>query len=131
MSAIVISWTQLIVLAVVLVAVYVAEGLWFANRMNRRSSTDVKVQNGSHELMRQELNALRKEVQQIKSGLTPVSIGVHHQESAKLTEEPSAYNQAIVLARQGLDPAAVAAGCGISRGEAELIIALYRSTRSS
>jgi hypothetical protein len=41
----------------------------------------------------------------------------------------TAYARAIRLARQGLDPLALAEDCGISRGEAELIVALYRANR--
>jgi len=33
------------------------------------------------------------------------------------------------MARQGLGASEVASGCGISRGEAELIVALYRKLR--
>jgi hypothetical protein len=33
------------------------------------------------------------------------------------------------MARQGLSASEVASGCGISRGEAELIVALYRKLR--
>lgn len=40
------------------------------------------------------------------------------------------YNQAIELARQGMPATEVATRCGISRSEAELIVALYRRARS-
>ena len=39
----------------------------------------------------------------------------------------SPYNQAVELAKQGYDAAALASNCGISRGEADLIVALYRT----
>jgi hypothetical protein len=41
----------------------------------------------------------------------------------------SPYNLAIQMARQGANANDVASGCGISRGEAELIVALYRKLR--
>lgn len=41
----------------------------------------------------------------------------------------SPYNLAIQMARQGAGAGEVASGCGISRGEAELIVALYRKLR--
>jgi len=41
----------------------------------------------------------------------------------------SPYNLAIQMARQGAAAGEVASGCGISRGEAELIVALYRKLR--
>ena len=37
------------------------------------------------------------------------------------------YREAVEMAEQGLDAAAVADSCGISRAEADLIVALYRS----
>jgi hypothetical protein len=41
----------------------------------------------------------------------------------------SPYNLAIQMARKGASANDVASGCGISRGEAELIVALYRKLR--
>ena len=37
------------------------------------------------------------------------------------------YSQAMQMAQQGLDSGEVAASCGISRAEAELIVALQRA----
>ena len=41
----------------------------------------------------------------------------------------SPYTQAIQMARRGAGASEVASGCGISRGEAELIVALHRKLR--
>jgi len=44
---------------------------------------------------------------------------------------PTPYNQAIELIRQGVGASEVAERCGISRSEAELIISLYRNSSTS
>ncbi|MGL4995905.1 MAG: DUF2802 domain-containing protein [Deefgea sp.] len=46
-------------------------------------------------------------------------------------EDESSYAQAIRLAQKGADAPEVAAVCGISRGEADLIVAIYRSAARS
>lgn len=43
----------------------------------------------------------------------------------------SPYNQAIELIKQGISASEVAAQCGISRSEAELIVSLYRNNSTS
>lgn len=40
---------------------------------------------------------------------------------------PNAYGKALSLAKQGMDVAQVAVSCGISRAEAELIVAMQRN----
>jgi hypothetical protein len=73
------------------------------------------------EYLEDQLHAMRREL----SGLT------ERNRPPEPSEPPSetAYAQAMRLAGQGLDSSAVAAGCGISRGEAELIVALYRASQ--
>ena len=46
-------------------------------------------------------------------------------------EYDSPYAQAIRLAQKGADASELAASCGISRGEADLIVAIYRSAARS
>lgn len=50
----------------------------------------------------------------------------HMKNKLGTAEEPSPYNQAIELIKEGVDAAEVATRCGISRSEAELIFSLYR-----
>lgn len=70
-----------------------------------------------------EMHALRHELALLKNAMPPPA------ESGRAQPVESAYSQAIRLAQQGLDSAAVAAGCGISRGEADLIVAIYRASQ--
>ncbi|QDQ28918.1 DUF2802 domain-containing protein [Chitinimonas arctica] len=72
------------------------------------------------ELLEDQLSALRREL----AGLRETEPKIRPPEQAP---QETAYSQAMRLAQQGLDSSAVALGCGISRGEAELIVALYRA----
>ncbi|PHV12473.1 DUF2802 domain-containing protein [Chitinimonas sp. BJB300] len=71
---------------------------------------------------------LEDQLQIIRRELSGVAERSHPPESPEPVGE-TAYAQAMRLAGQGLDSSAVAAGCGISRGEAELIVALYRASQ--
>jgi len=68
-----------------------------------------------HEIddLKERVGTLQTEVQRLKRVKPPVS----------------PYNQAIQMVKQGCEAGEVALGCGISRGEAELFIALYRRTK--
>lgn len=125
MNGISITWTQLLFVAGVVVAIYVAELLMFLAKSRRR------VPDQSAEVLA-DLDTLRDEVAVLRRELAALGARVDEQGTDSPQAEPeSAYSQAIRLARQGLDSAAVAAGCGISRGEAELIVALYRASNRS
>lgn len=71
---------------------------------------------------------LEDQLQSLRRELSGVSERNQPAEQPEPTSE-TAYAQAMRLAGQGLDSSAVAAGCGISRGEAELIVALYRASQ--
>lgn len=67
-----------------------------------------------------EIAELRQHIARVESGMErvePPPEPVH--------ATPTPYGQAIQLARTGLDADAVASACGISRGEAELIVAMH------
>ena len=126
MEALVVTWREVLVVVVAVLAVYVAElvlllrwsGRWGsgANRAGR-AGTDQRAMDG----LTREVGELRKQVARLQS------------EIDKLRATPSGsvspYNRAIQMARQGASANDVASGCGISRGEAELIVALYRKLR--
>ena len=84
------------------------------------ASLFIDVLAASGELLR-EIGDLRKQVSHLQGKVD------------KLQAAPptlvSPYNLAIQMARQGAAAGEVARGCGISRGEAELIVALYRKLR--
>jgi len=126
-EALVITWRELLIVVVAVLGVYVAELAlllrWSGNRgvkLWRRSApwaADAQRPGaGVQEIadLRRQVARLETEVEKLKAanvaGISP-------------------YNQAIQMARQGLSANEVASTCGISRGEAELIVALYRKLR--
>jgi hypothetical protein len=125
-EALVVTWRELLVGAVAVLGVHVAALLlllrWWAGRgvrwkRGKQPSPENQVLNGmSLEIaeLRKQVLRLQAEVDKLKSISLPAA---------------SPYNQAILMARQGLSASEVASGCGISRGEAELIVALYRKLR--
>ena len=127
MEAVVISWPELLVVVVAVLAVYAAELVillkWSAPRGLRpwRRDADADTQPRLLNGLSLEISELRKQVARLQSEV----------ERLKSATPPavSPYNQAIQMARQGLSASEVASGCGISRGEAELIVALYRKLR--
>ena len=68
-----------------------------------------------------EITELRKQVARLQGEV----------EKLRTAPQPvvSPYTQAIQMARRGAGASEVASGCGISRGEAELIVALHRKLR--
>jgi hypothetical protein len=125
-EALVITWRELLVAVVAVLGVHAAELVlllrWSAGggarwKRGAQPSAESQLLNGmSLEIaeLRKQVVRLQAEVDKLKSISLPAA---------------SPYNQAIQMARQGLSAPEVASGCGISRGEAELIVALYRKLR--
>ena len=112
MPAITLTWSQLLFLAFLVLAVYAIEMAWFFWRLRRHHFVDRLAQ----------------------ARLQRIEVGAGTPGKAKLEALPeprnrevldTPYAKAIVLAREGRDALSVAADCGLSRGEAELIVALY------
>ena len=70
---------------------------------------------------------LRHEIDELKDRVSALSAEVQQLKALKPAISP--YNQALHMAKQGYAVVDVASSCGISRGEAELIIALYRKSK--
>ena len=132
-----ISWLSLI-LAVAAVAG--VGGLFWYTRSQHASYTR-SVEQTYFDLQQTQLSALQRDVKTLLARLErlehsdaqaaahPAGAGQPHGGNA-VTPNATPYNQAIELARQGMPAAEVATRCGISRSEAELIVALYRRARS-
>ena len=130
-----ISWLSLVL---ALVAVAGVGGLfWYTRRQH--ASYARSVEQTYFDLQQTQLSALQRDVKTLLARLehleqrdvqtTTSPAGQTHGGSAA-TPNATPYNQAIELARQGMPAAEVATRCGISRSEAELIVALYRRARS-
>lgn len=140
MESFVITWRELLIGAVLVLAVYIAEMLLLmrsskplgwriwqrgaeAHAKSRAAQDKEQANENAREVQSLELefivlqervDKLQKELEQLKS------------QQAAVTP----YTHAIQMAQQGLNVNEVAASCGISRGEAELIVALHRNHSS-
>ena len=105
---------------------------WHLRRL--QASQAREIEQTYFDLQQSQLSALQRDVKTLLARLEklehraaePVAQAAASAQSAGATP----YNQAIELARQGMPAAEVATRCGISRSEAELIVALYRRARS-
>ena len=105
---------------------------WYMRR--QQASQAREIEQTYFDLQQSQLSALQRDVKTLLARLEklehraaePVAQAAASAQSAGATP----YNQAIELARQGMPAAEVATRCGISRSEAELIVALYRRARS-
>lgn len=119
MNSIVITWRELIIVGAIVVAIYIAELIWFMG-ISKRNRGAALPANQSEELIaiKTELADLQMQFDSLKKTLEQLRNSQY--------AHPR-YGQAIQMAQQGLDPTQVADGCDISTSEAELIVALYRS----
>lgn len=104
--------------ALVLTAINVFVLYWL-NRGRRRAT---QAGDAEREALRGEVENLREENARLRSAL-----------AKPVDERPavSPYSRAIEMARNGDETDSIAGACGITRGEAELIVALHRSGISS
>lgn len=142
MNGVTITWEMLLVAVVVATVVYLLESALFARR--RKSTAppeamrdlDLDVE-GLHRRVlelertlrevREQINACKTEWDAARDALQEAIRDVPQAPPAqepKLPDTP--YAQAVQLARQGVSPKELARRCGITNGEAELIVALNR-----
>ncbi|WP_288842449.1 DUF2802 domain-containing protein [uncultured Deefgea sp.] len=137
-SGLFITWPQLLYLGIVVLSFYVVELLFFWLRHGRKNKSSINLEQFQVQLddLRQELASSKVKIAALAAQLHaanllddpvfPLSLHSNPLETAdSLTESP--YAHAIRLAQTGADAPEVAAACGISRGEADLIVAIYRS----
>lgn len=121
MESIVITWRELLIVVALILAVYIAEMLL----LMRTGGSLLRKPRwlGIINEKRAELE-LRREIEQIKERLTLLE-AKHDQSHEVDISESTPYQRAIHLARQGRDVASISESCGISRGEAELIVSMH------
>jgi hypothetical protein len=126
MESLVVTWREVLVVVIAVLAVYVAELLLLLRWSGRLGNSGKKTARPGAD--QRSVDALTREVGELRKQLARLQ-----GELDKLRSAPagsvSPYNLAIQMARQGANANDVASGCGISRGEAELIVALYRKLR--
>lgn len=121
MSALIISWEQVLVALIAVLALYVVE-LFFALRHNVQRVAQPT--NASEDVIR-----LQHDLASLRDRFAELQRVVDEMHANRPGETP--YGKAIHLAQQGADSSEVAASCGISRAEADLIVALYRTNSST
>lgn len=136
MNGIVITWPQLLYLGLILVLFYAAELLLFLRKSSQGKPQEAQTRR-QIELLTDDAAMLRQEIENLKVRLASLQIQQVQLEPqqraqpelirAPVQEDATPYSQAIRMAQLGADADEVAAGCGISRGEADLIVALYRN----
>jgi predicted RNase H-like nuclease (RuvC/YqgF family) len=125
LESFIITWRELLIGAVLVLAVYIAEMLllmrsakprgwriWQRGAEAHAKSREVQSLELEFTQLLERVDRLQKELEQLKA-------------AQQVAVTP--YTQAIKMAQQGLDVNEVAISCGISRGEAELIVALHRN----
>jgi hypothetical protein len=124
-DALVITWRELLVVVILVLAVYVAEMLLFIRsggqrpRLWRRDAQPAGASGREVRVLREELAELRNEMAELRGEMEVLK--------SMQAAGNSPYSQAIEMAKEGHDVGEVAAACGISRGEAELIVAVHRA----
>ncbi|MFN0317460.1 MAG: DUF2802 domain-containing protein [Burkholderiales bacterium] len=74
-------------------------------------------------------STLTQEIDDLKERVAALKAEVQGLKATKPAVSP--YNQALHMAKQGYPVGEVASQCGISKGEAELIVALYRKSKTN
>jgi hypothetical protein len=130
-SGILITWPQLLYLGILFLSFYVLELLFFWWRHGRGKGQE------QIDTLKQEINELQHELSTIKVRLAVLA--AQWPDPNLSSEEPTAivsptastsetpYARAIRLAKNGVDANELVTICSISRGEADLIVAIYRS----
>jgi len=141
-SAIYITWPQLLYVGILVLSFYIAELIFFWLRHGRKqkSSVDVNALQVQIDDLRQELASSKVKIAALAAQLqdahsidkAAISLAQWPSQTGSIDDpaQPvdTPYAMAIRLAQKGADAPELAAACGISRGEADLIVAIYRSS---
>lgn len=119
-SSFVITWKELLIAGIIVLAVYIAEMLLLmrSGKPSRFSFWRRRAEN--------------RELLEVNNKLAALEIRLARLEKSDDSADTlgeiasGSYGKAFNLAKQGMDVAQVAANCGISRSEAELIVAMQR-----
>jgi uncharacterized protein YlxW (UPF0749 family) len=116
---IVITWRELLVGVILILAVYAAEVLLLTRSgKGRAPRRDDEARNREMQSLELEISRLHERLEKLQADVEQLKVG---QASAARP-----YSEAVKMAEGGVDVDQLSASCGISRGEAELIIAVNR-----
>ena len=127
-----ITWTQLLYISLVLILLYVVEVFLFLYKQ-KKNAKELETKYTHIELvnLKEELEIIKVRVSALSASISSVANNVPENLKVNFSatsKEESAYAHAIRLAQKGADATELAAACGISRGEADLVVAIYRSS---
>lgn len=117
LGSVTLSWYQVLVVALAALGLYVLELVFFL-RAARRQAEAAAANRERLEALGAELGVLREQVAGLAAEMSV---------ARRAPQSSGQYREAVEMAEQGLDAETVAENCGISRAEADLIVALYRS----
>ena len=117
-ASFVITWKELLIFGIIVLAVYIAELLLLMGSGQSIGLGFLRRRKDNRELV--ELNTRVATLETRLARLEEKDISADT--IVELTSTP--YGKAFSLAKQGMDVTQVAANCGISRAEAELIVAM-------
>jgi hypothetical protein len=111
------TWAQVAVVALLAIGLYVVELLAFMRAARRQAEQERR--------MRERLEAQATEIGTLRERMDGLDAAIDSLRRAP--QSSGQYREAVEMAERGSDAATVADSCGISRAEADLIVALYRS----
>lgn len=121
MESLVITWRELLIGLIAVLAVYAAELLVFLRLSGRgrphwQQALEQHTEHFEASRLESQLVDVRAQVAKLQAEF----------DGLRLNQQATPYNQAIQLARDGAAATRLVSECSISRGEAELIVALYQ-----
>lgn len=120
MESIVITWRELLIVVALILAVYIAEML-----LLMRTGGGIFRRRRMPEPLHLRFDAaLRSEIESLNARVAALEQFIQ-QLQAENAAEDTPYTRAIQMARQGRNASRISESCGISRGEAELIITMH------
>lgn len=117
LGSVTLTWYQVLLIAAAALGLYALE-LWFFLRAARRQAELEAAGRARLDALGADVAALREQLAGLSTEMSAVR---------RAPQSSGQYREAVEMAEQGLEAAAVAENCGISRAEADLIVALYRS----
>lgn len=131
MESFVITWRELLIVVAAVLAVYIAEMLLLLrSRRGGKAAKPEPLEPGMSEPGMPEFNQIHEDIAQLREQVFALKAEIQELRETPQGEShapQTPYSQAIQLARQGVSTAEVAAQCGISRAEAELIVAMHHA----
>lgn len=117
LGSVTLTWYHVFVIAAAAFGFYALEAWFFLRAARRQAEQEVAYRSRFDELGA-EIAALREQLAGLSADLSAVR---------RAPQSSGQYREAVEMAEQGQDAATVAENCGISRAEADLIVALHRS----